>query len=128
MPTSQSCRRHIQTGLALLSVPVLACKMRHMQQSLQMMSDMRNLRRLHERARNPAGWRDAAAQPSRRLTHAARDVRVRRLHQSVHGICPTCTACAAVRTRARACLSSSVTARRQPSVGLSRQSAPVDSC
>ena len=32
----QSCRRHIQTGLALLSVPVLACKMQHMQQSLQM--------------------------------------------------------------------------------------------
>ena len=50
----QSCRRHIQTGPALLSVPVLACKMQHMQQSLQMMSDMRNLRRLHERARNSA--------------------------------------------------------------------------
>ena len=120
----QSCRRHIRIGLALLPVPVLACKMQHMQQSLRMMSDMRRLRRLHKRARNSAEWRDAAARrgPAVQKTHAARDVRVRRLRQSVHGICPTCTACAAVRTRARACLSSSVVTRRRPSVGLSRQS------
>ena len=73
---------------------------------------------------NSAEWRDAAARrgPAVQKTHAARDVRVRRLRQSVHGICPTCTACAAVRTRARACLSSSVVTRRRPSVGLSRQS------
>ena len=126
----QSCRRHIQTGLALLSVPVLACKVQHRQQSLQMMSDMRNLRRLHERARNPAGWRDAAAQrgPAVQKTHScctrcaspsSAPVSARHLSY-LHGMC----CCPHPRTRVLVVVSHRQTpavSRPQSPVGASRQ-------